>query len=165
MTGNTDWTFRAGPGQFPTFLTNLRVLTICPTGWPEIWLFANHKRFCSNELRELPQTKLFVLEEQSQFGQNWREALIVPGPVSGKSRRLFGPEKPFVKQRPTYSVKLVFPYVVKGIKIKISAKFRASRRLGFEDTKRTMSPEKSRGFRETGPRPATSDWCIWQSPE
>ena len=52
-----------------------------------------------------------------------------------------GPEKPFVKLRPAYSVKLVFSYVVKGIKIKIIAKFRASRRLRFEDTKRIMSPE------------------------
>ena len=62
-------------------------------------------------------------------------------PVSRKSRELFGPEKPFVKLRPAYSVKLVFSYVVKGIKIKIIAKFRASRRLRFEDTKRIMSPE------------------------
>ena len=63
------------------------------------------------------------------------------GPVSRKSRKLFGPEKPFVKLRPAYSVKLVFSYVVKGIKIKITAKFRASKRLRFEDTKRIMSPE------------------------
>ena len=63
------------------------------------------------------------------------------GPVSRKSRELFGPEKPFVKLRPAYSVKLVFSYVVKGIKIKITAKFRVSRRLSFEDTKRIMSPE------------------------
>ena len=63
------------------------------------------------------------------------------GPVSRKSRKLFGPEKPFVKLRLAYSVKLVFSYVVKGIKIKITAKFRASRRLRFEDTKRIMSPE------------------------
>ena len=34
-----------------------------------------------------------------------------------------------------------FFYFVKGIKIKINAKFRASRRLRFEDTKRIMSPE------------------------
>ena len=54
---------------------------------------------------------------------------------------LESPEKPFVKLRPAYSVKLVFSYVVKGIKIKITAKFRASRRLRFEDTKRIMSPE------------------------
>ena len=63
------------------------------------------------------------------------------GPVSRKSRELFGPEKPFVKLRPAYSVKLVVSYVVKGIKAKITAKFRASRRLRFEDTKRIMSPE------------------------
>ena len=63
------------------------------------------------------------------------------GPVSRKSRELFGPEKPVVKLQPAYSEKLVFSYVVKGIKIKITAKFRASRRLRFEDTKRIMSPE------------------------
>ena len=63
------------------------------------------------------------------------------GPVSRKSRKLSGPEKPFVKLRAAYSVKLVFSYVVKRIKIKITAKFRASRRLSFEDTKRIMSPE------------------------
>ena len=62
-------------------------------------------------------------------------------PVSRKSRELFGPEKLFVKVRPAYSVKLVFSHVVKGIKIKIIAKFRASRRLRFEDTKRIMSPK------------------------
>ena len=62
------------------------------------------------------------------------------GPVSRQSRELFGSEKPFVKLRPAYSVKLVFSYVVKVIKIKITAKFRASRRLRFEDTKRIMSP-------------------------
>ena len=43
--------------------------------------------------------------------------------------------------RPAYLLKLVFSYVVKGIKIKITAKFWALRRLGFEDTKRTMSPK------------------------
>ena len=60
------------------------------------------------------------------------------GPVSQKSRELSGPEKPFVKLLPAYSVKLIFSHVVKGIKIKITAKFRASRRLRFEDTKRIM---------------------------
>ena len=44
--------------------------------------------------------------------------------VSQKTRKLYGPEKPFVKLRPAYSVKLVFLYVVKGIKVKITAKFR-----------------------------------------
>ena len=54
---------------------------------------------------------------------------------------LESPEKPFVKLRPACSVKLVFSYVVKGIKFKITAKFRASRRLRFKDRKRIMSPE------------------------
>ena len=63
------------------------------------------------------------------------------GPVSRKFRELVGPEKPFVKLRPAYSVQLGFSYVVKGIKIKITAKFRASRRLRFEDTKIIMLPE------------------------
>ena len=65
---------------------------------------------------------------------------------------LESPEKPFVKLRPAYCVKLVFSCVVKGLKIKIKAKFRSLRRLRFEDTKRIMSPEKFRDFRETGPR-------------
>ena len=54
---------------------------------------------------------------------------------------LESPEKPFVKLQPAYSIKLVFSYVVKGIKMKITAKFRASRRLRFEDKKSSMSPE------------------------
>ena len=41
----------------------------------------------------------------------------------------------------THSVKLVFSYVIKRTQIKIAAKFRASRRLRFEDTMRTISPE------------------------
>ena len=63
------------------------------------------------------------------------------GLVSRKSRELSGPEKPFVKLRPAYSVKLIFSYVLKGIKIEIAAKFRAWKLLRFEDTKRIMSPE------------------------
>ena len=58
--------------------------------------------------------------------------------VSRNCPKLFGPEKRFLKLRPAYSVKLVFSFVVKGIKIKVTAKFRASRRLRFEDTKRIM---------------------------
>ena len=75
---------------------------------------------------------------QSQPGTN---PAGVQGFVSRKSRKLFGPDKPFAKLPPAYSVKLVFSYVVKGIKMKIIAKFRASGRLLFEDTKRIMSPE------------------------
>ena len=90
----------------------------------------------------------------------WTRDATYQGPVSRKSRELYGPEKPFVKLRPAYSVKLVFSYVVKGIKIKITAKFRASRRLRFEDTKIIMSPElhpKSFGtFEKQAPDPGKS---------
>ena len=68
-----------------------------------------------------------------------------------KDPKLYAPEKLFVKLRPAYSVKLVFSHVVKGIKIKTTAKFRDAEHLRFEDTKRIMSPEKLRDFRETGP--------------
>ena len=61
--------------------------------------------------------------------------------VSQTTRKLYGAEKPFVKLRTAYSVKLVFSYVVKGIKVKITAKFRDTGHLRFEDTKRIMSPE------------------------
>ena len=47
----------------------------------------------------------------------------------------------FVKLRPAYSEKLVFSRVVKGWEIKITVKFRASRRLRFGDTKRIMLTE------------------------
>ena len=63
------------------------------------------------------------------------------GPVSRKSWKLFGPEKPFVNFRSAYSVKLVFLTVAKGWKIKITVKFRASRCLRLENIKRIMSPE------------------------
>ena len=66
----------------------------------------------------------------------------------------------FVKLQPAYSVKLAFSYVVKGIKIKIAAKFLGSRRLCFEDTKISMSPEvrpKSFGtFEKQAPDPSFS---------
>ena len=69
-----------------------------------------------------------------------------------KDPKTYGPEKPFVKLRPAYSVKLVFSYVVKGVNVKITAKFRDTGLLRFEDTKRIMSTEKFRDFRETGTR-------------
>ena len=86
---------------------------------------------------------LSVLKRTLQCG-TWRC-------VSQKTRKLYGPDKPFLKLRPAYFVKLIFSYVVKGIKIKITAKFRHTEHLRFEDTKRIMSPEKFRDFRETGP--------------
>ena len=54
--------------------------------------------------------------------------------VSQKTRKLYEPEKQFVKLRPAYSIKLVFPYVVKAIKIKITARFRDMEHLRFIDT-------------------------------
>ena len=62
--------------------------------------------------------------------------------VYRKSRKRFGPEKTF-RNSPTHLFcKLVFSYVVKGIKIitKLTTKFRASIRLRFEDTKRAFKP-------------------------
>ena len=77
-------------------------------------------------------------------------AWLVQGPVSRKSQKLFGSEKPSAKLRPACSVKLVFPHDVMGSKIKITVQFRVLERLRFQDTKRIMSPEKFRDFRETG---------------
>ena len=89
----------------------------------------------------LAVTSTTSIEESREIMAHTSGIYNVQGSVSRKTRKLFGPEKPFVKLRPAYSVKLVFSYVVKGIKIKITAKFRAPRSLCFEDTKRIMSPE------------------------
>ena len=43
---------------------------------------------------------------------------------------------------------------MKGIKLKITAEFRDTAHIRFEDTKGIISPEKFRDFRETGP------WCV-----
>ena len=90
------------------------------------------------KINEISFLYILVKRYQQLFHDFYLPAL---GPVSRKSRKLFGPGKPFVELRPAYSIKLVFSYVVKGIEIKVTAKFRASRRLRFEDTKRIMSPE------------------------
>ena len=66
---------------------------------------------------------------------------VTRGPFLESPKTFLGPKKPVVKLRPAYSVKLVFSYVVKGIEVKITVKFRTSRHLRFEDTKRIMSPE------------------------
>ena len=82
--------------------------------------------------------------------------------VSKNTRKLYGSEKPFVKLRPPYSGKLVFSYVDKGIKMKITAKFRDTEQLSFWKM-RTTSPEKFRDFRETGPRSGAKlvTWWYW----
>ena len=43
--------------------------------------------------------------------------------------------------------------------MKITAKSRDTEHLRFEDTKRIMSPEKFRDFRETGPKTARQFYC------
>ena len=94
-------------------------------------------------------TLLFALEEQ--------------GPVSRKSRKPFNSGKPLVILQPAYPVKLVFPCVAKGIKIKRTAKPRASRRFRFEDPKRFVSPkfaEKFRDFRVTAPEPVCRETFV-----
>ena len=97
-----------------------------------------------------------ILEYKSLFQRNLTMHMQCSSgqrPISRTFRKLCGPEKAFVKLRPAYSVKLVFSHVVKGITIKITAKFRASRRLRFEDTKRIVTRnelEKSSGLWRNG---------------
>ena len=62
-------------------------------------------------------------------------------PFSKSPEKPMGPEKPYIKLQPAHSIKLVFWEVVKGIKIKITANFHASRLLSFEDTRRMLSPD------------------------
>ena len=81
------------------------------------------------------------------------------GPVSQKFRKLCGPEKSFVKLQPALSMKLVFLHVVTGIKIKVTVKFRASRRFRFKDTKRIITrnaTEKSSGLWRNGPQESST---------
>ena len=93
-----------------------------------------------------------ILEYKSPYEKSFTmhmECNCSQRPVSRKFRKICGPETSFVKLRPAYSVKLLFLHVVKGIKIKITAKLRASRRLRFEDTKRIVTrnaPEKYSGL-------------------
>ena len=91
-------------------------------------------------------------------------SVSVPGARYSKARNLFGLEKPFVKLRPAYSAKLVFSFVVKGIKIKITAKFRAFRRLTFEDTKRILSLEMHPKSFGTFEKQAPGDICGFAHP-
>ena len=127
--------------------SKLRLL-LCFVDAATIWSLINCLSLGHSARDELAVTLLgpyLPLQIRNTF-EYWA-ALPALGTVSRKSRELFGPEKRFVKLRPAYSVKLVSWYVVKGIKVKINEKFRASRRLRFEDTKRIMSPEiRSKSF-------------------
>ena len=52
-----------------------------------------------------------------------KKRFVLRGPISRKSRELSGPEKPFVKLLPAYSVKLIFSRaVLKGNKNKNNGK-------------------------------------------
>ena len=62
-----------------------------------------------------------------------RKHLTDLGPVSRNSRKLFGPEKPFLKLRSAYSEKLVFYYDLKIRKVKFVAKFHTWKRRRFYD--------------------------------
>ena len=68
-----------------------------------IWINVQARFLLLSPWKSPPKDRLFITAQ---------------GPVSRKSRELFGPEKPFDKVRPAYSVKLVFSYVAKGIKKK-----------------------------------------------
>ena len=94
----------------------------------------------------LASDRLFITSTQSKFESHFvglRDRLwtgfLCPGVRFSKDPKTLRAEKSFVKLRLAYSVKLVFSYVVKRIKIKITSKFRASRGLCFDDTKRIMS--------------------------
>ena len=67
----------------------------------------------------------------------------IPGARFSKVPRTFRARKAIRKITTCLFCKagLFISYVVKGMKLKITAKFRASRRLRFEDTKRITSPE------------------------
>ena len=81
--------------------------------------------------------------------------LRVLGSVSRKSRELFGPEKPFLKLRPPYSVKLFFFICCKGSKNKNNCKVSCLETPLFWRYKEYYvtrnAPERFRDFRETGP--------------
>ena len=82
---------------------------------------------------------------------------INQGPVSRKSRKLFGSEKPFVNLRPAYSIKLVFVICCKENKNWNNCKVSCLEAPSFWRYKENYitrnTPEKFRDFRETGPRP------------
>ena len=74
-------------------------------------------------IMKMNSSQVSSMEQRWCFGESTRLSTVWPGaPVSRKSRKLFGPEKTFIKLRPANSVKPVFSYVVEGIKNKITVK-------------------------------------------
>ena len=99
-----------------------------------------------------------ILEYKSPFLRNLTlhmQCNSGQGPVTRKFQKACGPEKSSVKLQPALSVKLVFLHVVKGTKIKLTAKFRASGRLRFKDAKKIVTrsaSEESSGLWRNGPQ-------------
>ena len=91
------------------------------------------------------------------FGSHWLRKLsgarlANQGSISRKSRKLFGPEKPFLKLRSVYSKRLIFYYDFQIPKDKFVAKCHAWKRLRF--TKEIMSPEmRPKSFEKRAPVP------------
>ena len=71
-----------------------------------------------------------------------RENFFFWGPFLESTEGFSGHENPFIKLRLAYSLKLVFSYVVQGIKISITGEFCALTSLCSECIKRIMSLEK-----------------------
>ena len=83
-----------------------------------------------------------ALRTQFMLGAQFKFRIFYAAGCFSKVPKTFRARNSICKKTwPAYSVKLVFSYVVKGIKIKTTVKFRAPRRLRFEDTKRIMSPK------------------------
>ena len=82
----------------------------------------------SKNWREMGRKKIYRVKCWNVNRLNFQSPLLNerPGAPFSKAAKRFRPDKPFVKLRHANSVKLVFTNVVKGIKIKITAKFRAS---------------------------------------
>ena len=98
--------------------------------------FEDTKRIVSPEIRP------------KSFGTFEKQA---PGVRFSKDPKTLRARKAIRKTPTRLFCKAGFLYVVKGIKIKITAKFCDTEHSRFEDTKRIISPEKFRVFRETGP--------------
>ena len=90
-----------------------------------VWImFGKKRKFLSGTVVYLCATTPYHSYLSSLSSSSWSSVassrssrsafslLLHLGPVSRKSRKLFGPEKPFVNMWPAYSVKLVFSYVV-----------------------------------------------------
>ena len=137
-----------------------------PECWPLApWNFDQRKQKEYMHIHDLMGTRnsWFSTEDWNNFRCESRESHVSVeklrnahklGPVSRKSRKLFGPEKLFVKLRLAYSVKLVFSYVVKKNKnlnnCKVSC-FKMPLLWGYKENYVTRNAsEKLRDFRETG---------------